>query len=62
MKKIEAIKAALVEMEADMQKFLEGNRSACARVRKSAQVIKVNCNELRKEVQEMKVKNDAKKK
>jgi hypothetical protein len=57
MKKIELMEAEIATMKIDMQKAIDGNKSCVARVRKSCQVIKGLCQELRGEAIEIREKN-----
>ena len=53
MQKYEALKQLVANMEADVQKFYNGNNAAGTRVRKHLQDIKKACQEMRDEVQEI---------
>lgn len=54
MKNYEALKAIIAGMEADVQKFYNGNNAAGTRVRKQLQELKRACNDMRIHVQETK--------
>lgn len=57
MKKIAEMEAIIAVMKEDAEKFFtKENASAGPRVRKQCQAIKVLCNDLRKEVQDVKEK------
>ncbi len=53
MKKFEAIKKIIAEMENDVQKFYNGTNAAGTRVRKACQELKTACNDLRADVQKV---------
>ena len=53
MQKYEALKTLVANMEADVQKFYNGNNAAGTRVRKHLQEVKKACQEMRDEVQEI---------
>lgn len=53
MKKFEAIKKIIAEMENDVNKFYDGTNAAGTRVRKACQEIKAAANELRADVQKV---------
>ena len=55
MEKYEALKAILAGMETDVQKFYNGNNAAGTRVRKHLQELKRAGQEMRNEVQEIRV-------
>jgi len=57
MKQFETVKNMLMSMEKDFEKFYDkGNSAAGTRVRKGLQDLKVKCQELRLEIQNMKNK------
>lgn len=56
MNKYENLKNIVTAMEADVQKFYNGNAAAGTRVRKSLQDVKKAAQEFRIEVQEVKAK------
>ncbi len=53
MQKYETLKALVTNMEADVQKFYNGNNAAGTRVRKHLQDVKKACQDMRNEVQEI---------
>jgi hypothetical protein len=53
MEKYEGLKAIIASMEEDVQKFYNGNNAAGTRVRKQLQNLKRACNDMRKEIQEI---------
>lgn len=53
MQKYEALKQLVANMEADVQKFYNGNNAAGTRVRKHLQEVKKACQGMRDEVQEI---------
>ena len=53
MQKYETLKTLLAGMEADVQKFYNGNNAAGTRVRKHLQDVKKACQDMRNEVQEI---------
>lgn len=53
MQKYEALKTIIAGMEADVQKFYNGNNAAGTRVRKHLQDLKRACQDMRDEVQEI---------
>lgn len=59
MKKIESLKALIAEMESDMVKVEAGTMAAVTRVRKKCQEVKSICNEIRKDVQEIRLSKKA---
>lgn len=57
MNKYENLKNIIAAMEADVQKFYNGNAAAGTRVRKALQEVKKAAQEFRVEVQELKSKS-----
>ncbi|MBI2270357.1 MAG: histone H1 [Bacteroidetes bacterium] len=57
MNKYENLKNIVAAMDADVQKFYNGNAAAGTRVRKALQDVKKAAQEFRIEVQELKAKN-----
>jgi len=57
MNKFENLKNIVAAMEADVQKFYNGNAAAGTRVRKALQDVKKAAQEFRIEVQEVKAKD-----
>jgi len=57
MNKYENLKNIIAAMEADVQKFYNGNAAAGTRVRKALQEVKKAAQEFRIEVQELKSKS-----
>jgi hypothetical protein len=53
MQKYETLKQLVANMEADVQKFYNGNNAAGTRVRKHLQDVKKACQDMRNEVQEI---------
>jgi len=53
MQKYETLKQLVTNMEADVQKFYNGNNAAGTRVRKHLQDVKKACQDMRNEVQEI---------
>lgn len=53
MQKYEDLKQLVASMEADVQKFYNGNNAAGTRVRKQLQDVKKACQAMRNEVQEI---------
>lgn len=53
MKKYEALKKILADMENDVTKFYNGTNAAGTRVRKACQELKSACNDLRADVQKV---------
>ena len=53
MQKYETLKSLVAGMEADVQKFYNGNNAAGTRVRKHLQDVKKACQDMRNEVQEI---------
>ena len=53
MQKYETLKSLVANMEADVQKFYNGNNAAGTRVRKHLQDVKKACQDMRNEVQEI---------
>lgn len=53
MEKYNALKTITSDMEADVQKFYNGNNAAGTRVRKALAVLKRACQDMRNEVQEI---------
>ena len=53
MQKYETLKSLIANMEADVQKFYNGNNAAGTRVRKHLQDVKKACQDMRNEVQEI---------
>ncbi len=56
MNKFEALKAVIASMEADVEKFYNGNAAAGTRVRKYLQDVKKAAQAFRVEIQEIKAK------
>ena len=54
MKNVEKIQEVLTEVQNDVEKFTNGNKSAGTRIRKAMQEVKGQAQDLRKEVQEIK--------
>ena len=55
MQKYEALKSIITNMETDVTKFYNGNNAAGTRVRKFLQDLKRACQDMRNEVQEIRL-------
>lgn len=60
MKHYETLKTLIANMQSDTEKFYNGNNSAGTRVRKHLQDVKAACNDMRSDVQEIRISRKGK--